>query len=547
MTGTPPRWLFGLSILLALLLLPVATIAVLALRGDGTLAHLWSTVLPASVRDTLLLVCGVVAVTVCTGAGAAWLTTMYRFPGRAMLDRMLLLPLAIPAYILAFAYVELLDFAGPMQSSLRALFGWKSAQDYAFPDIRSLSGAVFVLSCALYPYVYLSARASFVQQSACVLEVARTLGCTSLGAFRQVALPLARPALVAGAALVAMETLNEFGALQYLGVQTLSVAVYVTWLQRGSLGGAAQIALTLLVFVFALLLVERHARRHQRYHHTTGRMRALPFQQLDGAKAVAAFGLCLLPVVLGFALPVLMLAQRAVLHLELALDAGFWRAVWTSLWLAALAAAVTVLAAVVLAYARRTLASPLVRAATTLASLGYALPGTVLALGLLLPLAAFDNQIALLVQATVGGSPGLLISGSIAILLLSYVIRFLAVALGSIEEGLGRLSPNLDAAGRALGYSPSWVLRLVHLPLLKPALGAAALLVFVDTMKELPATLLLRPLNFETLATHVYSLAALERFEAAALGALAIVAAGLLPVLMLHRAIAGGRRGGSGG
>lgn len=537
-----PGWVTSLGLLLLILLLPVFTVLALAVRGsDGAIGHLVATVLPSSLRDTILLVAGTVALSLAIGTGAAWLTTMYRFRGRSLLDQLLVLPLAIPAYILAFTYVDLLDYAGPVQSGLRALFGWKTARDYIFPDIRSLYGAVLVATLALYPYIYLAARSSFVQQSVCVLEVARTLGRTPFGAFAAVALPLARPALVAAAALVAMECMNDFGAMQYLGVQTVTVAVYTTWLQRSNLPGAAQIALSALVLVALLLFTERAARKRQRFHHTTGRYRALPFQDLSGVPAVLAISACAIPVFAGFVIPVFVLGTHAWSHLGGASSSGFWKAMANSLWLAGITAAVAVCIALIIAFAGRMLRSPLVKVASTIAGLGYAIPGTVLALGLMLPFAALDNALDALMRSTFGLSTGLIITGSIALLVLACTIRFLAVSLGAIDAGLERLSPNLDAAARTLGETPWSVLRRVHLPLILPALGAAGLLVFVDAMKELPATLLLRPFNFETLATHVYSLAALEQFEAASLGALAIVAAGLIPVLILQRTIAGGR------
>ena len=535
-------WAVIAAVLVAVVLLPIVTVAVLALR-PGTGAGVAASVLGRALRDTILLMIATGGITLVIGTGTAWLVTMYRFPGRGLLDRLLVLPLAIPTYILAFAYVELLDYAGPVQSALRAAFGWSSPRAYWFPEIRSLGGAVFVLSMALFPYVYLSARASFVQQSVCVLEVARTLGRTSLGAFWSVALPLARPALAAGVALVLMECVNEFGAMQHLGVDTLTVAVYATWLQRGSLGGAAQIALVALIVVALMLQVERAARQGARFHHTTGRYQAIPFQDLYGAKAWAAVAACLVPVLFGFAVPFAVLAYHAVTHAGEAFNGGFFGAALRSIMLATIAAVVAVGVGLVLAYARRVVRSGLVTRAALIAGLGYALPGTVLALGLKLPLSAFDNWVDGGVRAVTGWSSGLLLSGTIVILVLAYVIRFLAVSLGAIDAGLERLSPNLDAAARTLGETATSALRRVHLPLILPALGTAGLLVFVEAMKELPATLLLRPFNFETLATHVYSLAALEKFEAAGLGALAIVLVGLVPVLLLHRAVASGRAG----
>ncbi len=430
-----------------------------------------------------------------------------------------------------------------MQRALRAVFGWHTVKDYWFPEVRSLTGAVLILSAVLYPYVYLSARASFVQQSVCVLEVARTLGRTSAGTFWSVALPLARPALAAGVALALMECLNDLGAVQYLGVSTLTVSIYVTWLQRSSLAGAAQIALVALLVVLVLLAAERAARGRSQFHHTTGRYRSIPFSDLEGWRGMLAATACALPVLLGFAAPFAVLLMQGLAHISDAYAAGFWRATRNSVGVATVAAVVTVLTGLGLAYARRLAPTVLVRTVVRAAGVGYAMPGTVLAVGLLVPLAALDNHVDAILRATLGVSSGLLLSGSLLVVVLAYSIRFLAVSLGALEAGFERLSPNLDAVARTLGETAFSALRRVHMPLLLPALGAAALLVFVDGMKELPATLLLRPFNFETLATHVYSYAGLEQFEQAALGALTIVLIGLVPVLLLHQAVAGGRAG----
>jgi iron(III) transport system permease protein len=451
--------------------------------------------------------------------------------------------LAVPTYIVAYCYVELFDYAGPVQTGLRSLFGWGHPGDYWFPQVRSLPGAVLIFSAVLYPYVYLTARASFAQQSVCVLEVARTLGRSSLGAFVEVALPLARPAIAAGVALVIMETLNDLGAVQYLGVDTLSASIYATWLQRSNLAGAAQLAAVMLLLVAALLAAERRARGGARIHHTTGRYRAIPFQDLEGWKGAAAAALSSLPFVLGFAVPVLVIAEDALTHAGGALAGGFLSAAANSLALAGIAAAAAVAIALTLGYARRVAGNGFIRPAVRLAGLGYAVPGTVLAIGLLIPLAGIDNRVDAFLRSAFGVSSGLLLSGSLFAVTLAYVVRFLAVALSQVEAGLERVSPNLDAAARTLGESALSALWRVHLPLLLAPLGAAALLVFVDCMKELPATLLLRPFNFETLATHVYGLASIEQLEQAALGSLTIVLAGLLPVLLLQRAIAAGRPG----
>ncbi len=537
-------WTIFAAVLAGIVLLPIGTIIVLSLSSQQNIwPHLLHTVLPRAIADTSTLMAGVGALSLVLGTGAAWLVTMYRFPGRALLDRLLVLPLAMPTYIVAYCYVELLDYAGPVQQLLRALFGWHSARDYWFPEIRTLGGCVLVLSAVLYPYVYLSARASFAQQSVCVLEVARTLGQTPLGAFRSVAVPLARPALAAGVALVLMECLNDLGAAQYLGVQTLTVSIYTTWLQRSSLAGAAQIALVALLLVGALLLGERAARGGARVHHTTGRYRSIPFSDLKGWRAFLVSAACSVPVIAGFILPLSVLLAQASTYLSEALMIDFWRAVRNSVSVAGTAAITTVAVGLALVYARRLTANALVRFVVPIASLGYALPGTVLALGLLLPLAALDNAADALLRSSFGLSSGLLLSGSLFVIVLAYTVRFLAISLGSLEAGFEKLSPNLDAVARTLGETAFSSLLRVHVPLLVPALGAAALLVFVDGMKELPATLLLRPFNFETLATHAYSYAALEQFERASLGALTIVLIGLVPVLLLHQAVAGGRAG----
>lgn len=539
-----PAWSLAVGLILAVMALPIVAVLLLALAANTDVwPHLLSTVLPSSLRDTAVLMAGVGTLTLFTGATTAWVITMYRFPGRGLLDRLLVIPLAVPTYIVAYCYVDLMDFTGPVQTGLRALFGWRTAHDYWFPDVRGMGGAIFVISSVLYPYVYLTARASFVQQSVCTLEVARTLGRTPLGAFRSVALPMARPALAAGAALALMECLNDLGAVQYLGVRTLSASVYATWLQRSSLGGAAQIASLLLMLVLALFAMERLARGRGQFHNTSRRYRSIPFADLSGWRAAAACVACFVPFACGFLAPFTILALGALRHLSDAADGALWRAAANSLLLAALAAAAAVALAVVVGYARRIAPNAFTRPAGRLAGLGYAMPGTVLALGLLIPLAALDNSIDAIFRTTFGVSTGLLLTGSLFALVLAYCVRFLAVSLGAIEAGLDHISPSLDAAARTLGQSPLSTLRRVHLPLLLPALGTAGLLVFVDAMKELPATLLLRPFNFETLSTYVYSFALLEQFEASSVGALAIVAAGLIPVLLLHNAVASGRAG----
>ncbi|MDP2622147.1 MAG: iron ABC transporter permease [Hyphomicrobiales bacterium] len=539
------RWGAAVLVLSLIALVPLFALGVMAFGPSANIwPHLLATVLPGALRDTLWLMLGVGLISLILGTGTAWLVTMCRFPGRGVLEWLLLVPLAVPTYISAYCWVEVMDYAGPVQSALRALFGWHDATQYWFPEIRSLPGAVAVMSSVLYPYVYLTARASFLAQSVCVLDVSRTLGHNAWSTFREVALPLARPALVAGVTLALMETINDIGAVEFFGVRTLTVTIYATWLGRGSLAGAAQLAAVLLVFVFFLIWLERYSRRRQRFHHTSSKYHPLPHTQLAGARALMATLACAVPVLLGFAVPAFVLAVYAAARLSDALGGGYLTLARNSLTLSLAAALLSVAAGIVLVYARRLTRSRLVHGLTRTAVIGYAVPGTVLAVGILVPLASLDNAVDAWTRSAFGVSTGLLLSGSAFAIVLAYTIRFLAVSHGAIEAGLGKVSPNLGMIARTLGRSPGRALREVHLPLIRPALVAAGLLVFVDSMKELPATILLRPFNFETLATHVYSFASLERFEDAALAALTIVAVGLVPVVLLNRAARLGFRSG---
>jgi len=537
-------WSAAALVISLIALLPILAIIAIALEPSGdTWPHLIANVLPGALRRTLLLLAGVGGLTLLIGTGTAWLVTMYRFPGSRLFQWLLLLPLAIPTYISAYTYLELLDYSGGVQSALRALFGWQDARSYWFPDIRSQGGAILVMSAVLYPYVYITARASFIAQSVCILEVSRTLGRNAAQTFWEVALPLARPALAAGVALALMETLNDIGAVEFFGVRTLTVAIYDTWLDRNNLAGAAQIACVMLLVVFTLLALELGLRGTRRFHHTTDKYRRLPDDRLGGWRGAFAALACGIPVLIGFVIPASVLLHDAFAHLASGLAGAFWQAALNSLLLATAAAALAVGFAVVLAYARRQTRSKLVQGASTIPAISYAVPGTVLAIGLLIPLAGFDNFVDSLARSLFGVSTGLLLSGTAFAVVLAYTIRFLAASLGAVEAGLSKVSRNIDAAARSLGSTLGEMLFKVHLPLLRPALGAAALLVFVDSMKELPATLLLRPFNFDTLATQVFTLVSLYRYEEAGLSALTIVLASLAPVLLLHGIMAGSRPG----
>lgn len=529
-----PLWRIA-SLLIALgVLAPVLSLGWLALGADVShWAHLARHVLPDAALNTLVLLAGVGVLVLVIGTGCAWLVTTCEFPGRQVLGWALLLPLAMPTYIVAFAYLDLLHPIGPIQGAIRWLLGYDSPRQFRLPDIRSMAGAIFVLGFVLYPYVYLTARAMFMTQPAHLMEAARSLGESRRSAFFRVALPLARPALAVGLSLALLETLNDIGASEFLGIQTLTVAVYTTWVTRSDLAGAAQIACTMLLMVVALVLLERHGRRHQRFG-SAQRMRALQPRRLQGAAAWTASTLAMLPVLIGFVAPALYLAWETFKRLSQGngVSAGLVASLGNTIALASGVTLFTVAAGLTVAWAVRIQGSTPNRARWQgrVATLGYAVPGTVLAIGLLTPALSVDAALAGAL-----GLPGLPLMGAGIVLVVACGIRFLAMPVGGIEAGLARIPPALEQAARLLGETTSSTLRRVHLPLLQPAIAAGALLVFVDAMKELPATLLLRPANFDTLSTWLYAEAARGTYEEGAIAALAIVLAGLLPVILLAR------------
>lgn len=504
-------------------------------------AHLLSTVMPTYLWNTLVLMLGVGLGVAVIGVGTAWLVTLCQFPGARIFEVLLLLPLAFPAYVVAYAYTGVLDTPGPVQVLLRDLTGWPLGS-YWFPRVRSLGGAVTVMVLVLYPYVYLLARAAFLEQSVCVLEAGRSLGQTPFGCFRRLAIPLARPAIAGGVALALMETLNDFGTVQYFAVDTLTAGIYRTWIGMNETAAATQLAGVLLLFVVALMALERMGRSGST-RHTSLRYRHLPRFPLTGRRAVLAVLACALPCLLGFLVPLTMLLVWAGETAATMVDRTFWRAAQHSLSLALAAAVLAVALALILAYARRLHPTPLVRGAVRAAGLGYAVPGLVIAVGVIIPLAAADTAIDGWSRQFFGVSTGLLLSGTLLALIFAFVIRFLAIALNAVEAALGKVTPQMDFAARSLGRSAGETLWGVHLPIIRPSLLAAGLLVFVDVMKELPATMILRPFNFDTLAVLVYAMAGDERLADAAPAALAIVCVGLLPVLLLARALARSRPG----
>ena len=513
--------------------------------------HLADTVLGTYVGNSLELMLGVGVGTTAIGVSTAWVVTLCSFPGRRLFESLLLLPLAAPAYILAYTYTNLLDYSGPIQTFLRKGFGWQSAQDYWFPNVRSIGGAIVMLTLVLYPYVYLLARSAFLTQSSRLLEASQNLGCSPWQSFWRVALPLARPAVVAGLSLALMETLNDFGTVEFFSVPTFTTGIYRTWFGMGERLAASQLAVLLLLFIFGLIALERVSRQQQRYYQNAGQGRSMSRYVLGGVRSISAIVVCSVPIVLGFLLPVGMLLQ--LMGIDSNATAGdsrgdsdfptasgaivstpndrFWEFAYHSFLLAALTAAIAILVSIILAYAQRL--RPANRWVTQLATLGYAVPGAVIAVGVLVPLGQFDNAVDAWSRSTFGVSTGLLLSGTIAALVFAYLVRFLAVGFGAVESSLDRITPSLDDAAQSLGCGTARTLQKIHLPLMRSGLVTGLILVFVDVMKELPTTLIVRPFNFDTLAIRVYNLASDERLAEAAAPALAIIGVGLLPVVLL--------------
>ncbi len=539
-------WTLGTVLIALAAVVPVLAVIALALGpGDDIWHHLVSTVLGDYVVTTLLLMLGVGAGTLIIGIGTAWLVTMCRFPGKRIFEWALLLPMAVPAYVIAYVYTDLLEYAGPLQGALREAFGWATKRDYWFPEIRSLGGAISMMTLVLYPYVYLLSRAAFLEQSTCVLEVSRTLGRGPWRSFFSVALPLARPSIVIGVSLVLMETLNDFGTVDFFAVPSFTLGIFDVWMNMNNIGGATQLASLLLLFVITLILLERFARRRQRFHHTTTKYKALPGYRLEGRQTALAFIACALPVLMGFVVPSWVLTDLAIQFFDQAASPAVLGHALNSIMLATLAAVLAVGIAIFMAYGVRLHGGKILKTMTRLASMGYAVPGSVLAVGVIVSLSTLDNNIDAFMRATFGFSTGLIFSGTIAAVTFGYLVRFLALSFGTVEASLGKITPNMEGAARSLGAGPLSTLRRVHIPLMKSSVLTAGLLVFVDVMKELPMTVILRPFNFQTLATFVHQWASDEQLGQASLAALGIVASGIVPVILLSLAIAKARPGGA--
>ncbi|GHC15298.1 ABC transporter permease [Aidingimonas halophila] len=536
-------WTVLTLVIAAIVALPVLIIlAHIVVPTNDIWQHLASTVLSRYIGNTLVLVAAVGIGTFVIGTGTAWLVVMCRFPGRRFFEWALLLPLAVPTYVIAYAYTDFLQYAGPLQTWLRELFDW-GRDDYFFPSIRSLGGGATLITLVLYPYVYLLARAAFLEQSVCVLDVGRTLGRGPWRLFAGIAVPLARPAIVGGVSLALMETLNEFGAVQFFGVDTFTTGIYRTWFGLGEQVAAAQLAACLLAFVILFVLLERWSRGKRQYFHTSSRYQQLPEFPLHGWRAMGAYIACATPVLIGFILPCVLLGHLAIEQGDARLGANFMQYAGNSLILAVIAAVIAVGFAVLLSYGARLHDSPVTRTATRISAMGYAIPGSVIAVGILIPFSWLDNQINAWTRAHYDMLVGLIFSGSAFILIYAYVVRFLAVSFNAVEASLGKVTPAMDAAARTLGHTAGGTLRRVHTPIMRGSLLAAGILVFVDVMKELPATIILRPFNFDTLAVRAHNLASDERLAEAATSSLAIVAVGILPVIFLSAAMRRSRPG----
>ena len=535
------RWQLGIILITLLFAVPVITVFSFVFQGSNDVwNHLLETVLSDYISNSLILMLGVTGGTLSIGITTAWLTSICEFPGRKFFQWALLLPLAVPAYIIAYTYTGMLDFSGPLQTLLREVFNW-GPRDYWFPEIRSIGGAMMMLSLVLYPYVYLLTRAAFLEQSSVTLEASRSLGAGPWRSFFYVALPMARPAIITGLSLALMETLADFGTVEYFGVATFTTGIFRTWFGLGDAAAASQLASLLLMFVFVLILLERFSRRQARYHQHTGRQAQARRVQLSVRQGWLAFIACLIPLLLGFGLPFAQLLIWTIETAEEMINSDFYALTANSLMLAIFTSLLALMLALFMAYGQRLKNTPFIKLMVRIASMGYAIPGTVIAIGVVIPFAWLDNSVDDWAREQFDFSTGLILSGTLLALIFSYLVRFLAVSVGSVESSLGKIKPSMDDAARSMGYKPFQVLTKIHMPIMRTTLLTALLLVFVDVLKELPATLLLRPFNFNTLAVRAYELAADERLADASSAAIMIVLAGIIPVILLSLSISKNR------
>ncbi|MCS6234462.1 iron ABC transporter permease [Shewanella baltica] len=536
--GLARSWSLAGYAVATILVLPLVALILQALQPDeAVFGHLMATVLPTYIINSLLLIFWVSLGALLLALPCAWLMARCEFVGRRYLQWALLLPLAMPGYIVAYVYTDLLDYAGPVQRSLRTIFSWSSPQDYFFPDIRTLGGAACMLSLVLFPYIYLLARTAFMEQSLSLAHASRIMGCSPWQSFWRLSLPMARPALAVGVALVAMETAADFATVNYFAVPTLTTAVYDTWLGYGNLTAAAKLSAIILLVVFSLIGFERFARRKQQLFQKQSRIQASDLYRLSAVQTAVALSFCATLLLLAFLLPFGILLSYAIGYFEQSWDESFWQLSLNSLSLALITSLICCLIALLLMFVRRISPRPSDALPSRLASTGYALPGTVLAIGVLVPLTMLDFAINDLADLLGLDGPGLILTGSVVALIFAFCVRFVAIAIGSVESSYKRISPSLDMVSLTMGQGPRQLLQRVHLPLLGKGLFAGALLVFIESMKELPAALLLRPIGFENLATYVFQFVSDEKLEHGALAAIVIVLVGLVPLIYLNRSL----------
>ena len=531
------KWAFISGFIALLVSIPILSVLSSFFISSGEIwSHLASTVLSSYVINSLILIVGVSTGVILIGVSLAWVITMCSFPGQKYFEWAAVLPFSIPAYLLAYIYTDFLGIAGTFQSFLRGNFGLEIG-DYFFPEIRSVWGAVLIMTLAFYPYVYMLARSAFLNQSTSLFEASRIMGYSSTQSFYKVALPLARPGIAAGLALALMETLNDFGTVQYFGVQTFTTGIYRTWFGLGERPAAAQLAGFLLLFIIVLLIVERWSRSKIKDQvNVTARFKRIQKFELNGAKKYAAIVLCSIPVILGFILPVVLLILMFLNNLD-SVNTRFIIYALNTLSVAAIAGVITVSLALLMAYSSRLNPTKLIRGLNQFGALGYAIPGSVIAVGILIPFGWLDNTIDSFARSNFETSTGLLLSGTLFAMIFAYVVRFLSVSYNGIHSSLQKISSNVDEASRGMGYNFTQILRKIHIPILSGSLVSAFLLVFVDVMKELPATIIIRPFNFDTLAVQVYRLASDERLGESSGAALAIVLVGIIPVILLSKTI----------
>jgi iron(III) transport system permease protein len=534
----PDRWSFFTLALAVIFSIPVfAVLGMAIVPREEMWSHLFATVLPESIFNTVALMLGVGFGTFVLGVSTAWFVTMFTFPGKKIFEWALFLPMAVPAYIIATVYVQIFEYAGPVQIALRKWFGWQTMRDYWFPDIVSLEGAIVVITLVLYPYVYLLVRTAFLNQSLSILEASRSLGHGTWKTFWSVALPLARPSIAVALSLVMMEAAGDFGTVKLFSVSTFTKEIYSVWLNEHDRYAAAQLSISLLGFILVLVVLERYSRRQQKYFQPTRGFRRPQPAQLYGIKAYLVSAVCFFPVLVGFLLPFTLLVQWSFETMNKTLTSRFLEDAGNSLLLAGITSFLCLILGLMMAYGNRLSQHPLVKGATRIATLGYAIPGQVVALGVLFPFAWFDNTLDSYMRDTFNISTGLLLSGTVVAIIFAYLVRFLSLSYGAIDSGLGKITKSMDDASNSLGKNSIHTLKDVHFPLLRGSILTACIMVFVDVMKELPATLMLQPFNFSTLATRVYAYASDEALRESSLWSVAIVIFGVIPVIILSRAI----------